>query len=57
MESANHYRDYAEDCSNWAKTARSNSERETFLQMSRTWLEAAARAESQTDHRDRIALK
>ncbi len=49
MESAKHYRDYAEDCLNWAKAAKSDQQRETFLQMAQTWLEAATRAESQAE--------
>ncbi|HEV2716221.1 MAG TPA: hypothetical protein VGU64_13225 [Terriglobales bacterium] len=56
MDSAKHYRDYAEDCLNWAKTAKSDQERETFKRMAQTWLEAAMRAESQPDL-NRIALK
>jgi hypothetical protein len=56
MDSAKHYRDYAEDCLNWAKTAKSDQERETFERMAQTWLEAAMRAESQPDL-NRIALK
>ncbi len=57
MESAKHYRDYAEDCLNWAKAAKSDQERKTFVQMAQTWLEAATQAESQADQRNRIALK
>jgi len=49
MDSAKHYRDYAEDCLNWAKTAKSDQERETFKRMAQTWLEAAMRSESQPD--------
>jgi hypothetical protein len=56
MDSAKHYRDYAEDCLNWAKTAKSDQERETFKRMAQTWLEAAVRAESQPDLNG-IALK
>jgi hypothetical protein len=41
MESAEQFREYAEECLSWAKTARSDRERETFLQMARTWMEAA----------------
>jgi hypothetical protein len=57
MESAKHYRDYSEDRLNWAKAAKSDQERETFLHLAQTWLEAATRAESQADPRNRIALK
>jgi hypothetical protein len=41
MESAEQFREYAEECLGWAKTARSDQERETFLQMARTWMEVA----------------
>jgi hypothetical protein len=42
MASAEEFRDYADECLGWAKTAKSDREREIFLQMARTWLEAAA---------------
>jgi len=41
MSSAKEFRDYAEECLGWAKTARSEKERDTFLEMARTWMEAA----------------
>jgi hypothetical protein len=34
------YRDYAEECIDWAKTARSDWERDTFLQMAKAWTKA-----------------
>jgi hypothetical protein len=40
------YREYADECVGWAKTAKSDKEREIFLQMAHTWREAAARAET-----------
>jgi hypothetical protein len=40
------YREYADECLGWAKTAKSDREREIFLQMAQTWLEAATRAEN-----------
>jgi hypothetical protein len=36
------FREYAAEHLGWAKTARSEKERETFEQMARAWLEAAA---------------
>jgi hypothetical protein len=42
------YRVYAEECFDWARTARTERERDIFLQMARTWLEAAVRASSKT---------
>jgi hypothetical protein len=40
------YREYADECFGWAKTAKSDREREIFLQMAQTWLEAANLAEA-----------
>ena len=45
MSSAKEFRDNAEECIGWARTARSDREREIFLQMARTWIEAAERLE------------
>ena len=45
--SAKEYREYADECLDWAKTAKSHKEREIFLQMARAWLEAAVRWEPQ----------
>jgi len=38
------YRAYADECFDWARTARTEKDRHIFLQMADTWLEAAARA-------------
>jgi hypothetical protein len=35
------YREYADECLHWAKTARSEREQRIFLQMAETWLQAA----------------
>jgi len=43
--SAKEFREYADECFDWAKTAKSDKERNIFLQMAQTWLEAVARAE------------
>ena len=43
--SAREYREFADECMGWAKTARSERERQIFLQMAQTWLWAAARLE------------
>jgi hypothetical protein len=40
------YREYADECPGWAKSAKSDREREIFLQMAQTWLEAANLAEA-----------
>ena len=45
MATSKEYREYADECFGWAKTAKSDRERDIFLQTARTWLEAAIRAE------------
>src|SRR5262245_25191396 len=42
--SAQEYRDQAQECVGWARSACTERERDIFLQMARTWLEAAERA-------------
>jgi hypothetical protein len=39
--SAKEFREYADECLGWAKTAKSDKERKIFLQMAQAWLEAA----------------
>jgi hypothetical protein len=39
------YRKYADECFGWVKSAKSDSDREIFLQMADTWLEVAILAE------------
>jgi hypothetical protein len=36
------YREYADECMGWARTAKSDRERAIFVQMAQTWLQAAA---------------
>jgi hypothetical protein len=45
MSSAKEYREFARECMDWARTARSEQERAIFTQMAQTWIEAAARIE------------
>jgi hypothetical protein len=45
MSSSDEYREFADECMGWAKTARSDKERAIFLQMAGTWLEAAVALE------------
>jgi hypothetical protein len=45
VASANEFRENAEECSGWARTARTDRERRIFLQMAQAWTEAAARRE------------
>jgi hypothetical protein len=44
--SATEFRENADECMDWARTARSERERAIFLQMAETWLQAAARLET-----------
>lgn len=46
--SAAKFREFAAEHLDWAKTATSDRERETFEQMARAWLEVAAVWESAT---------
>jgi hypothetical protein len=54
VSSAEDYSAYANECFDWARTARTEKEREIFLQMARTWLEAAARASAKARSTDPI---
>jgi hypothetical protein len=49
VASAKEYRENAKECLEWAHAARSDREREIFLQIGRTWIEAAERWEAQHD--------
>jgi hypothetical protein len=42
--SAREYHENARECLGWARTAHTETEREIFLQIARTWLQAAERA-------------
>jgi hypothetical protein len=41
MASAKEFRDYADECKQWAKSAKTNRERDIFLQMAKSWMDAA----------------
>jgi hypothetical protein len=43
--SSQEYRQFASESLSWAKTAKSEDERDIFLHMAQTWLEAAIRSE------------
>src|SRR4029079_3616378 len=45
VSSAKEYRENANECLGWARTAKTDRERDIFLQMARAWLDAAARLE------------
>jgi len=44
--SAKEFREYADECLGWAKTAKSDKERKNFVQMAQAWLEAADLSET-----------
>ena len=46
MESVREFQTFADECLGWAKTAKSDREREIFLQMAETWIRAAILADS-----------
>ena len=49
--SSKEYREFADECLHWAKTARSDREHRIFLQMAESWLKAAAIAEHREGRR------
>jgi hypothetical protein len=51
--SAAKFREFAAEHLDWAKTATSDRERETFQQMAEAWLEAAASWERASSPEDR----
>jgi hypothetical protein len=40
---ADEYRKFSEECLRWARNAKTDEERKTFLDMARAWTQAAAR--------------
>ena len=46
VETAREFQAFADECLDWAKTAKSDREREIFLNMAETWIRAAILAES-----------
>jgi len=51
--SAKDFREYADECLGWAKTAKSDKDRKSYLQMAETWLRAAAQYEKLRPSRKR----
>jgi hypothetical protein len=49
VSASKEFRDYADECLDWARTAKSEQERDIYLRMARTWFAAAVQA----DLRDR----
>jgi hypothetical protein len=43
ISSAKEFREYAAECMDWAKSAKTDHERDIFLQMAKSWLAAACR--------------
>jgi ribosomal protein L17 len=41
MPTAKEYREYVDECIGWAKSAETDDERDIFLQMAKSWMEAA----------------
>ena len=54
--SSKEYREFADECMDWAKTARSDREKRIFLQMAETWLNAALLADRR-EQREATASK
>ena len=54
--SAQEYRENAQECLAWARSARSERERDIFLEMAKTWLRAAEWA-AQRDSQSICAIK
>ncbi len=42
MTTPEEYRRYADECMKWAREAKSDKDRETFLELASAWLQAAA---------------
>lgn len=49
MLSSDLYRQFMTDCLRWAKSARNEKDRATYLQLARTWQEAALEIERGLD--------
>jgi hypothetical protein len=41
VSTSSDYRSFAEECMGWARTAKSNRERQIFVRMAETWFAAA----------------
>jgi hypothetical protein len=52
VSSPQEYHANAVECFGWARAARTEKARENFIQMARTWLEAAARARAKVQSPD-----
>jgi hypothetical protein len=50
---SNEFREFANECLDWAKAAKSDNERDIFLQMAQAWLEVAIRSHVGPSRADR----
>jgi len=48
---AKEYRDFAEECLKWAQETKDDAQREAFLEMANSWVQAAATLDAETRHR------
>jgi hypothetical protein len=46
VESVREFQGFADECLGWAKTAKSDRERDIFLKMAESWIRAAILADS-----------
>jgi hypothetical protein len=51
------YREFADECMHWAKTAHSDREKRIFLQMAETWLKAAVIADGREQRGGQVSNK
>ncbi len=42
MSTTEEYRKYAEECFGWARNAKTDAERQAFLEMANVWMQAAS---------------
>jgi len=57
MSTAQQYRRFLDECLHWAANARSEQERNAFLQMAKIWAEAAIKAEQSPGHAEGSAKR
>jgi hypothetical protein len=56
MSSAKEFLEYAMECKEWAKSAKTDHERDIFLQMAKSWMDAALLAGTEEVPRQSIPL-
>ncbi len=55
MSIVDEYREYAAECLKWAKVAKSECQRDTYLEMASVWLQAAIIADKRNIDSDQIS--